>query len=160
MKHLAMALLTSFLLSHSPASAAVKSIKAFKSLANIVQSYEMEHYYIQVHDDLGEIKELLKGESCRFKKISALKLANGTREIIDEGISRALDSGIIDQDDGYYSLMESLQEATLALKKELQGKTLAVCNITSVPAYSDGHTLTVVKVNGKIAFAYEVGYPD
>ena len=63
-------------------------------------------------------------------------------------------------DDGSWAYLERLEAIFGTLSKELGTSKIEICKEYSMPAYSDGHEASFVKVDGKLVFVFEKGQPD
>jgi hypothetical protein len=119
--------------------------------------------YVNFSKEAVEIDKLINDEGfCKnsksFRKISARKLVSLIESDLSEAIERAKaykENATIVTLEAQTS--EALQQLAIEL---LKVEELKICKVQNVPAYSDGHTLSIVKINNKHAFLFELGFPD
>jgi len=139
-------------------------VSDFNELADeINESYE--HYYVRLKSGSDEIREDLSSlkycnKNKNFKQISSKNFASTISKPLMDGYSKLVDEGIMDTDDGYFSRMESVVNVSNKLSRLFNNKSITVCSEESVPAYSDGQTLTIIKVNNKVVLSLQVSFPD
>lgn len=116
-----------------------------------------ENYYInfstQIRPFLGE--NPLCQDANNFKNTSSSKVI----ETMSAHLTKAIDHAY-DGSDGWFDRIEEREHILKNLKKALAGKKITTCVSKTFPRYSDGNEATFVKVDGKMAFVFEVGFPQ
>jgi hypothetical protein len=148
---------------HAEAPSAVIS---FKQLSDNIEAFEdLEHYHLSILVDSSQTQALLNSsEKCSrtgaFRKASAKAASKLLVNAVMEGISLGVEQELIDQNDGYYSLLESIDDSSKAVTQQLNKSKIEICRHEYSAAFSDGQIDTFVKINGEISFAVSVGFPD
>lgn len=155
MKYTLVTLVLAFFIG-SPASASqFKSVEQFENIYSMLNDLGDSHYWLNFTakpqgEDMGKC-----AQSRNFKKVSVKNITEKMSEQIFEGAEIAYDGT-----DSYAEIGFQLEEATEQLNRELRKKDVRLCTDVSRPAYTDGHEVNVVKVNGKTLFMFEVAFPD
>ena len=152
------------LISNNAQAADKNPLKSIQQTFADINEMGMEHYYLKFHIGQETEKLVKEAKSCaqskNFKKATGSEVATDVRDVLFTGLDVALDQGIIDMDDGWYSAHESIDEKATELGNYLNDSNISICKDVSIPEYSDGQTITVVLVDGKTSFAYLVARPD
>lgn len=155
MKYTLVATLSAFLIGSSAYGSQFKSVEQFENIYSMLNDLGDSHYWLNFTakpqgQDMGKC-----AQPRNFKKVSVKNIIEKMSEQIFDGAEIAYDGT-----DSYAEIGFQLEEATEQLSIELHKKDVRLCTDFSRPAYTDGHEINVVKVNGKTLFMFEVAFPD
>ncbi len=140
-------------------------LQALGELAEEIATSEVEFISLKLTHSQNELATLLKTSSIcskqkNYNQMESEDLASQIKMAFSKAYTMMLDQEIIDQDDGYYGKIETLQSAIHLFKMNEVKSQLTVCVEDTVPAYSDGHRLILVFKAERPLFAFEIGQPD
>lgn len=117
------------------------------------------HFFIDFMSENAADQALQSSTTCSasraFKKMSAKNVVNLVRQDLSQAIELIFDGA-----DGSLDWMTNMETILNDIESEMKGKKVSVCSDDSTPAYSDGHLVTFVKLDGRVFFAFESGQPD
>jgi hypothetical protein len=159
------------LLSASPAFAADKLPSALAGVADYVDSLNgvsengervpTLHFSFRANDVAHDLAgSPLCATPSAYRRIGRKELSQGLTADASKLVDALLEEGSIDQDDGYYSMWEGIDESLKALERAIGERTIEVCVDETTPAYSDAGRLVFVKVGARLAFVHGVTIPD
>ena len=140
----------------------------YQEITDVIYESSFEYVWIDFNTSKHPTllaKQLGASKTCRvnanFKRVSDEKAEKALTQPISKAIDMLVEGGVLDMDDGYYSRMEAIQEAAYRITNDESGDALIeICTDTTTPAYSDGHKITFVKIDGQLRATVEIGFPD
>lgn len=165
MKNIAKSLVVALsVLAHSPAQAAPELSTVLSSLTEFYGDLNQadlvdRNLFLDFETEPMVVSSLQSSRACAnprsFRSVSLSQVSRNIEDDTSEGIER-----LYEGTDGWFSMHERQAQVLADLTAALAGKSLTMCRDESTPAYSDGHSVTFIKVDGVIRFAFTIGYPD
>jgi len=145
------------------ATAAFKALgKQLDALSEFISDNDVQYIYASATADAKTVAEAINDklaeaclESRKFKKTTAHAISRELEALVEETYQ-----AVPDAVDALPKAKAAMQRAGNKLKSQVGGRALKLCRSESVPAYSDGHTMNFVTLDGEPVFLWEVGQPD
>ncbi|GEM_PF-6315825 len=136
--------------------AAISSVYNATNEADLLES----NYWLSFDFSSSQLSQQLQ-ESSFCKKAKNFRASNVTEisKIIGQEVNEGIDRGFGKSKEAS-ELQKELNEALEEFQADFGAHKIKICIDNSIPAYSDGHEMKFVQVNGAIKFVFEVGYPD
>lgn len=153
---------------HKTYESALEDVNYLYYSMNQLVSNEYEHYFISFaynENAVAAVNDYLEtnDECTNDKDFTAID-----NKLLVESIGDKMFSGFeyLSIEDSRKIIIENtINESLKTLLEELNklsdsGKKITTCTNHKTPAYSDGHEMTLVKIDNKLSFIFEAGRPD
>ncbi|MBP6219063.1 MAG: hypothetical protein KA436_10800 [Oligoflexales bacterium] len=120
---------------------------------------EPMNYWVDFEYESTSLNRTLQKSSYCLKNKNYMKFSRKKLLLsIQDDLSEAIDLGF--KDVHAFPLHTDLFRVLKLLDQALRSHLIEICEDTSTPPYSDGHQARFVKVDGKLTFIFQKGYPD
>jgi hypothetical protein len=133
-------------------------LQEVEGLFKALKAHWVEHYYLDFHI---EKKARHKARRIRCEETVAVisQVITNIKEIHIKALELMVEQQLIEPAEKSNQRL-AMTRALRKLALEIGDAKVTVCTEVDYPAYSDGHTTVVVKLERQVLFVYEVGYPD